>query len=248
MAAREDDIAAATGVRTRDVRLDLFRGLALICIFIDHIPGNVLGAVTVRTLGFSDAAEMFVLIAGYTAVLAYSRTLDHAGMWSGVKRIGRRMRDLYAAHLLLTLVCAIGLAVVARWYENPLYYEHVNLTPFAYDPLGAIWRTLLLYYQLGYLNILPLYIVLLAWFPLLWWLMQRHLGLALGVSFAIWLLPNVSFLNLPSWPEIYGWYFNPFAWQLVFSVGAIAALHVQRGGELPRPPWLVGLEIGRAHV
>jgi hypothetical protein len=200
----------------------------------------VLGFVTVRNFGFSDAAEMFVLIAGYTAVLAYSGTFARAGMWRGLQRIGRRMRELYAVHILLTAVCAAGLAMVARWFENPLYYEHVNLTPFSYDPFGAIWRLLLLYFQLGYVNILPLYIVLLAWFPALWWLMQRHLGLALAASFAVWLLPNLTFLNLPSWPEVYGWYFNPFAWQLLFSVGAIAAAYVQRGGVLPRNPWLIG--------
>jgi hypothetical protein len=242
MTAPERDMAA-TGAKTRDARLDFFRGLALICIFIDHTPGNLLGFVTVRNFGFSDAAEMFVLIAGYTAVLAYSRTFNAAGMWAGVKRIALRVRDIYAAHLLLTLICAIGLAVVARWFENPLYFEHVNLTPFSYDPFGAIWRVLVLYFQPGYLNILPLYIVLLAWFPALWWLMQRHLGLALAASFAIWLVPNVTFFNLPSWPEVYGWYFNPFAWQLVFSVGAIAAVHTQRGGSLPRMPWLIALVV-----
>ena len=203
----------------RDVRLDFFRGLALLCIFIDHTPGNILGFVTARAYGLSDAAEMFVLIAGYTAVLAYSRIFEREGMLRGAGRIGRRMRDLYAAHLLLTVVCAILLAVAAQSFENPLYYEHVNLTPYAYDPLGAIWRTLALYYQLGYLNILPLYIVLLAWFPLLWWLMQRHLGLALAASAILWLSANVLGANLPSWPELYGWYFNPFAWQLLFQLG-----------------------------
>lgn len=225
----------------RDVRLDFFRGLALICIFVDHMPGNILGFVTVRNFGFSDAAEMFVLIAGYTAALAYSRTFERQGLWGGMQRVGRRMRDLYAAHILLTLGCAVLLAVAARWFENPLYYEHVNLTPYAYDPIGAMWRTLALYYQLGYLNILPLYIVLLGWFPLLWWLMQRHLGLALAASAALWLSANVLGANLPSWPELYGWYFNPFAWQLLFSLGAIAAVHAQRGGSLPRMPWLVAL-------
>lgn len=227
----------------RDVRLDLFRGLALICIFIDHTPGNLLGYVTLRAYGLSDAAEVFVLIAGYTAVLAYSRTFEQQGLFAGVKRLGARIWDLYAAHIVLTAVCALGLAVAARWFENPLYHEYVNLTPFAYDPLGAIWRTMLLYYQLGYLNILPLYIALLIWFPVLWRLMQRDLRLALGVSVAVWLVPNLTLFNLPSWPDIYGWFFNPFAWQLLFSCGAVAAVHVQRGGSLPRARWISGFAV-----
>jgi hypothetical protein len=228
----------------RDERLDLFRGFALVCIFIDHVPGNLLGFVTLRSFGLSDAAEVFVLVAGYAAVLAYSKGLARDGLWAGSARVGKRVRDLYVAHILLTLVCALGLALAARWFENPLYFEHVNLTPYAYDPLGAIWRTFLLYYQLGYLNILPLYIVLLAWFPVAWWLIQRNIVLALAISFGIWVLPNISFLNLPSWPEVYGWYFNPFAWQLLFTCGAAAAVYGQRGGTIPRVPWLAALAIG----
>jgi hypothetical protein len=233
----------ADSAGNRDVRLDLFRGLALICIFIDHTPGNLLGYVTMRAYGLSDAAETFVLVAGYTAVLAYSRVFEQHGLFAGAKRVGARIWDLYAAHILLTAVCALGLALAARWFENPLYYEYVNLTPYAYDPFGAIWRTMMLYYQLGYLNILPLYIVLLAWFPILWWLMQRDLRLAFAVSFAIWLVPNLVMFNLPSWPDVYGWFFNPFAWQLLFSCGAIAAVYVQRGGALPRAPWITVLAV-----
>ena len=57
----------------RDIRLDLFRGLALWFIFVDHIPTNVVSWFTVRNYGFSDATEIFVFISGYTAVIAYAR-------------------------------------------------------------------------------------------------------------------------------------------------------------------------------
>src|SRR6266700_4041067 len=55
---------------TRDVRLDLFRGLANWAIFLDHIPHEVLSSFTTRNYGFSDAADLFVFISGYTAALA----------------------------------------------------------------------------------------------------------------------------------------------------------------------------------
>jgi hypothetical protein len=51
----------------RDLRLDLFRGLALWLIFLDHIPDNVVNWITIRNFGFSDATEIFVFISGYTA-------------------------------------------------------------------------------------------------------------------------------------------------------------------------------------
>ena len=43
----------------RDHRLDIFRGLALMMIFINHVPGNVFEHLTSRNFGFSDAAEAF---------------------------------------------------------------------------------------------------------------------------------------------------------------------------------------------
>jgi hypothetical protein len=46
----------------RDLRLDLFRGLSLLFIFIDHIPNNVLSYVTLHSVAFSDAAEVFIFI------------------------------------------------------------------------------------------------------------------------------------------------------------------------------------------
>lgn len=242
--ARCDGGVAAAGDRGRDLRLDFFRGLALIFIFIDHVPGNSLASVTLRAFGFSDAAEVFVLIAGFAAMLAYSKTLEREGFWVGARKVGRRIRDLYAAHLLLMALCAGLLAMAARYFENPLYFEHVNLTPLSYDPFGAIWRLLALYYQLGYLNILPLYMVLLAWFPVLWWLLARSPLLGLGISAGLWGLAGAFWINLPSWPEVYGWFFNPFAWQFLFAIGAAAALAYKRGGGLPRSPWLLVPAIG----
>ncbi len=48
----------------RDTRLDVLRGLALITIFINHVPGQIFEYATTKNFGFSDAAEAFVLISG----------------------------------------------------------------------------------------------------------------------------------------------------------------------------------------
>ena len=228
----------------RDLRIDFFRGLALICIFIDHIPGNSLGYWTLHAFGVADAAEVFVLLAGFSAVLAYQNGLARSFL-AGYRPVLARTRDIFAWHLLLLAVCACGLAVAARYFENPLYFEHVNLTPLAFDPLGAIWRAAVLYYQPGYLNVLPLYVVLLAVFPVIWWIAGRSRMLALGLSVAIWGGTRLG-LNLPSWPETIGWFFNPFAWQLLFTIGVVTAVAATRGASLPRSPWLVALAAGYA--
>jgi len=74
----------------RDLRLDLFRGLALIFVFIDHIPQNVLGYFTLQAIGFYDAAELFIFVSGFTAALVYGRTLDSRGPMTACAQILRR--------------------------------------------------------------------------------------------------------------------------------------------------------------
>ena len=78
----------------RDVRLDLFRGLALWFIFVDHVPTNIVSWLTVRNYGFSDATEIFVFISGYTAVIAYGRMLERQGWLRAAARIYRRVWQL----------------------------------------------------------------------------------------------------------------------------------------------------------
>lgn len=225
-------------IRERDSRVDFFRGVALLLIFIDHIPGNPLAWFTLHNFGFADAAEIFVALAGYAAFLAYARTIDDHGASVGVLRIAGRIRALYVAHLIVLCVCVGLLAIVARTFQNPLYFEHVNLTPFNHDTTGAIWRALALIYQPGYLNILPLYVVLLLWFPVLLLLMRRSVWLALAASFGIWMAANLLRLNLPSYPTDYGWVFNPLAWQLLFSLGAVSAtLNGERRLTIRRDWW-----------
>jgi hypothetical protein len=212
----------------RDARVDFFRGIALLFIFIDHIPGNALAQFTLTNFGFADAAEIFVALAGYAAFLAYGKTFEQDGIAAGATRVAGRIRDLYLAHLVLLCVCVGGLAIAARTFHNPVYFEHVNLTPFNFDPAGAIWRAMLLVYQPGYLNILPLYMLLLAWFVVLLWLMPRHAILAVLASFAVWLGANALHWNPPSYPTDYGWVFNPFAWQLLFTLGVLCAAFASR--------------------
>lgn len=88
----------------RDLRIDFFRGLALVFIFWDHIPHNPLGQVTPRNFGFSDAAEIFVFLAGYAAVLAYGKLLLRDGYAVACLRVLRRVWVLYVAHIFLLAV------------------------------------------------------------------------------------------------------------------------------------------------
>jgi hypothetical protein len=232
--------AAAQPPAERDLRLDFFRGLALIFIFIDHVPGNFFANFTVKNFGFADAAEIFIFISGYAAALAFGKSFARAGYREGTRRVAKRIGEIYVAHVVLLIVCVGGIALAARAFENPLYYEYINLVPFAFEPFEAIWRALALNHHLIYLNILPLYIVLLAWVPALVWLLERHLALGLGASLLLYGLANFAGLNLPSYPNDDGWFFNPFAWQILFTIGFILGGRARRGLPLPRSRWLIG--------
>src|SRR5687768_15222813 len=86
-------------VAERDLRLDLFRGLALWLIFVDHLPPNVLHWFTIRNYGFSDATEIFIFISGYTAAFVYGRAMLERGFLVSSARILKRVWQIYVAHV-----------------------------------------------------------------------------------------------------------------------------------------------------
>jgi hypothetical protein len=211
----------------RDIRLDVFRGVALLMIFINHMPGNGLQMFTLQRFGFADAAEVFVLLAGIAAVLAYGRTQEVKGWSAMVRAIAARMGKLYLAHLLVFAVVLAVAGFAAHGLADDSYLDTMGLDLVASDPLTAVLAAATLTYLPYYLDILPLYIVLLALLPLVlagfnlrWWL-------PLAVSVAVYALVQVFPLNLPNMHTAQVWFFNPFAWQLLFVIGATIG-HVMR--------------------
>jgi hypothetical protein len=206
----------------RDLRLDLFRGLALWFIFLDHIPNNIASWLTVRNYGFSDATEIFIFISGYTAAFVYGRAMRDRGFVIASARILRRAWQIYVAHMFLFTIYMAQIAYVAASFENPLYAEEMNILDFLKQPDVTIVQALLLKFKPVNMDVLPLYIVLLVLFPPLLWLLHRQASLALATSVLIYTLSWKFEWNLPAYPSG-EWYFNPFAWQLLFVFGAWCA-------------------------
>src|SRR6267378_4815791 len=97
----------------RDLRLDLFRGIALWLIFLDHIPSNVVSWITIRNYGFSDATEIFVFISGYTAAFVYGREMRDRGTVVAGARILKRAWQIYVAHIFLFAIYLAEISYVA---------------------------------------------------------------------------------------------------------------------------------------
>ena len=149
----------------RELRLDLFRGLALWLIFIDHLPNNILTWFTIRNYGFSDATEIFIFISGYTAAFVYGRAMLEAGFVIATARILRRVWQIYVAHVFLFTIFLAEISYVAARFDNPLYAEEMGIMDFLKQPDVTIIQALLLRFRPVNMDVLPLYIVLMLFLP-----------------------------------------------------------------------------------
>src|ERR1700694_3643387 len=207
----------------RELRLGLFRGRALWLIFIDHLPPNLLTWFTIRNYGFSDATEIFIFISGYTAAFVYGRAMLESGVVVATARILRRVWQIYVAHVFLFTIFLAEISYVATSFENPLYSEEMGIMDFLKQPDVTIVQALLLRFRPVNMDVLPLYIVLMLFLPLILWLMKWKPDVTLGLSVLLYAITWEYDLYLTAYPNGF-WAFNPFAWQLLFVFGAWCAL------------------------
>ncbi len=225
----------------RDARLDMFRGLALVMIFINHVPGTFYETLTSRNFGFSDAAEAFVFMSGLAAGLAYSGRFVSGPLWPAIAKVWARARQLYFVHLSITAIALAIFAAAALWFGLDELLEKNNIAPIFGFPLQTMIGLPLMTHQLGYLNILPLYAMLLLATPLVIVLGQRWPVQTVLGSIALWVIAGQFRLNLPNFPTQGGWFFNPFSWQILFVIGLLSGMAMKQGRRfVPKNPLLFG--------
>lgn len=208
---------------TRDLRLDFFRGLSLLLIFIGHIPANGFARFTLSTFVFNDAAEVFIFISGYTSALVFYRRAANNGNTNAVIQLLQRCWTLYIAHILLFVVYFALVTYVGERFSLPSLVLEARLDNVLENPPTAIFNALLLRYQPHHLDILPLYIVALAAFAVLLPLLNRYLHAVLIASLSLYLVVTIFNVHVPAHPEGQHWFFNPLAWQVLFVIGAVCA-------------------------
>jgi hypothetical protein len=219
---------------SRDLRLDFFRGVALIFIFVDHIPENILSYFTLEAFGFFDAAEVFIFISGFTAALVYGRRLVEKGVIYATAQVLRRAWQLYVAHVFLFVIFIAEVSYTVTTFKNPMYNEEMRVADFLDEPHVAVVQALLLQFQPTFLDILPLYILMLVIFPVVLIGMQRHPLLVLLPSAALYIVVQIFGISVPAYPEGHVWYFNPLAWQFLFVSAALLG-HARIRGQTQLP-------------
>jgi hypothetical protein len=217
----------------RDLRVDFFRGLALWWIYTDHIPGDVLSHLSLQNFAMCDATEIFVLLAGYGGGLAYGNEMNRQGYLYAAADAMRRAWTLYIAHIFLFVIYTAQVAYSAQVLDRAYYLDETRLDVLANAPYEGMLQALLLRFQPSLLNILPLYVMLLLIFAVALPLLRRPL-LLLGVSFTLYVVTRATGLNFQSWIAGEVWYFNPFAWQFLFMIGAVLSYAPPRW---PRVRW-----------
>ncbi|MGI9423434.1 MAG: OpgC family protein [Hyphomicrobiaceae bacterium] len=224
---------APAGKRKRDVRLDFFRGLCLFIIFMAHMIGNPWADWIPAKFGFSDATEIFVFCSGMASAIAFGSVFRNHGYVVGIGRIAFRVWQVYWAHIsvfMVTLVCMI----MIDWqlggdnYIRGLMMQHLLNE----NAQSAIVGLFTLTFVPPYFDILPMYLVILLMLPIVVALAQVGRVYAAAFIVGLWLISNFNLTHLPREP--WGddvWFFNPFAWQLIFFSG-FAFMR----GWLPPPP------------
>ncbi|MFO1140706.1 MAG: OpgC domain-containing protein [Paracoccus sp. (in: a-proteobacteria)] len=203
----------------RIAALDMLRGYALVCIMLDHMPIGVLRNFTLANFAIFDAAELFVLLSGFLVGMVWVKVEAKEGQWAAQKRFLKR-----AVQVWLALV--IG-AVILALFSALLFALHLNHTTvwFQYSrwifehPLGYLATVALMWMQPNLMDVLALYVLLIATAPVTVPFLLRWPVLALAVSVLVWFFAEPLNALVPNQRPGPGLLFNPFGWQLLFFVG-----------------------------
>jgi len=183
-----------------------------------------------RTSGYlTPPAEAFVFLSGVSVSLAYTSTFQNGGFGQLVRRCAARAAKLYLVQIALAASgIAIALAAAKVTGDERVALAE-GLSRSIKSPLSSLVGVATLNYQPSYSGILPLYIVLMLWAPVVLYLALRKPILALLVSIAVYVIARGH-----GGVQTDSWHLNPFAWQLLFAIGIVCAVTWRKGAPPPQ--------------
>jgi hypothetical protein len=214
--------------------IDFWRGFALATIFVNHVPGIFYERFTHRNVSLSDSAEMFVFLAGWSLRFVVTSPGQPISAFRLVLRLVGRAVVIYAAQILITIIAIALIAAASIYFDAPLLLEWHNAAAIFEEPVATHVGLVLLSHQLGYFNILPLYVLLMAAAPVIALLDRASPWLLLAVSLAVYAYALLFGVNLPTWPVEGRWFLDPLTWQVIFVLGFLIAAPEGGVGALAR--------------
>ena len=227
----------------RDTRIDVFRALALLTIFINHVPGTIFEHFTHKNFGFSDSAEAFVLISGIAVGLAYGLKFEPGNRLLITLKAWRRAGVLYVTHIMTTVATLAIFSAAALYFSRPDLLKLINIELIINDTPEALVGIATLSHQVGYNNILSMYAVVLLMLPVFLLLGTVSLRLMVMASGLVWLVAGVNQVAPTNFPGDGFWFLNPLSWQFLFVIGIAGMMHVKRGGEIRFNGWMAGAAV-----
>ncbi len=208
--------------KSRDVRLDALRGLFLIIMAGVHVP-IPLSHVLQDPFGCNGAAEGFIFLSACLAGRVYGKTFQEAGWTAMSRKILKRARLIYFAHVVVLIPATLIIWALAS--KAPPLANHFS--DFLVHPFGSLALMPLLMHQPPLFDILPLYVIFLAATPLLLAFGHRYgWGILLALSAIGWLVAQFGWdarvMGDPARLLPFRWgAFNFMAWQCLWMCGVI---------------------------
>lgn len=215
---------------TRDPRIDFVRGLAMVCVIVNHSKmSSLLSWFSYERFWIVTGAEVFVVLSGVVLGTVYGRRFNSRGWRPVVAGLSRRALLLYGAFVGVTLsvvllsLCGVEVGALAR--------EDGRLVAWILDPRrmdAAAWRDLFLMRSGPWtFEIVALYV----------WLVLAAVPCLVGLRFVGW-QPVIA----ASWVVYLRYRLAPFpltgaefetvfpilAWQLLFVHGVAIGYHRDR--------------------
>ena len=232
---KSSPVPAAALKRPRDLRIDFFRGVALIGIAIDHMappPAFIdqYGHYQFGQIFSFNFADVFVFVSGFVCAIAYASTLRDKGWWGAQKKALGRCREIYGIYWLVLVVTVAVMAVLQAVGGEVSVIPMMRFDPLALFDARTLLRATLMRPPYSHFGILEFYVVMLTLMPTALWLYGRKPWLAAGASLAVYAYAQAAgHWNLAGLEAMRGPFGNYLAWQFLFFGGLFLSAEVRRG-------------------
>ena len=208
--------------------LDALRGLMLVWITCTHLP-TILSTYVNQPLGFFAATEGFIFLSALFTGRIYFRIAERDGYGAMLQKLWMRTGKLYGYQLLLLAFAFVIEAPIAAHGNRPAVHNLLDFY-FSAGRTRAFVDAALMLYRPPLLDILPIYIVLLALTPFAVILGERFgWKYALAGGFTLWLFAQFGFRSFAYHVQARAFglqipmnemgAFDLWAWQLWWLVG-----------------------------